>query len=80
MLQPLVELNLYGKTNAERGIGAGVSAFDAGLRIRYEFRREFAPYLGVIWTNAFGKTADFAAAAGETTDGRRLVAGLRLWF
>ncbi len=80
VLQPLVELNLYGKTNAERGIGAGVSAFDAGLRIRYEFRREFAPYVGVIWTNAFGKTADFAAAAGETTDGRRLVAGLRLWF
>ena len=46
VLQPLVELNLYGKTNAERGIGAGVSAFDAGLRIRYEFRREFAPRSG----------------------------------
>ena len=80
VVQPLVELNVYGKTNSERGIGAGVSALDAGLRIRYEFRREFAPYLGVIWTNAFGETADFASAAGETGDGRRLVAGLRLWF
>ena len=80
VLQPLVELNLYGKTNAERGIGAGVSEFDAGLRIRYEFRREFAPYLGVIWTNAFGATADFARAAGDTPGGRRFVAGLRLWY
>ena len=80
VLQPLVELNLYGKTNSERGIGAGVSELDAGLRIRYEFRREFAPYVGVIWTNAFGQTADFAKAAGESTGGRRFVAGLRLWY
>ena len=80
VLQPLVELNLYGKTITERGIGAGVSAFDAGLRIRYEIRREFAPYLGVVWTRAFGDTAAFARAAGETTGGRRFVAGLRLWY
>ena len=62
MLHRPIEFTLYGKTNAERGIGAGVSAFDAGLRIRYEFRREFAPYVGVIWTNVFGQTADFAAS------------------
>ncbi len=79
-LQPLVEVNLYGKTNAERGIGAGVSSFEAGVRIRYELRREFAPYLGLTWHRSFGETAGFAEAAGETTSGRRFVAGLRLWF
>ena len=79
-LQPLVELNLYGKTNAERGLGAGLSSFDAGLRIRYELRREFAPYVGVIWYNRFGETAELVEAAGELADGRRVVAGLRLWF
>ena len=79
-LQPLVEVNLYGKSNAERGIGAGVSSFDAGLRIRYELRREFAPYLGVTWHSRFGETARFLEAAGESTGGRRFVAGLRLWF
>ena len=79
-LQPLVELNLYGKTNVERGLGAGLSSFDAGLRIRYELRREFAPYVGVIWYNRFGETAGLAEAAGELADGRRVVAGLRLWF
>ena len=80
VLQPLVELNLYGQTNAERGIGAGLSSFDAGLRVRYELRREFAPYLGVIWNNRVGETAGLADAAGESPDGRRVVAGLRLWF
>ena len=79
-LQPLVEVNLYGRTIAERGIGAGVSSFDAGMRIRYELRREFAPYLGVTWHGRFGETARFAEAAGESTGGRRFVVGLRLWF
>ena len=76
--QPVIEVNLYGKNNPARGIDAGVSAVDVGVRIRYEFRREFAPYLGVMWTNAVGEAGDFAA--GETTDGRRFVAGMRLWF
>ena len=80
VLQPLVEVDLYGKTNADRGIGAGVSSFDAGLRIRYELRREFAPYLGVTWHSRFGETAEFAEAAGDSTGGRQFVAGLRFWF
>ena len=79
-LQPLIEVSLYGKTDAERGIGAGISSFDAGLRIRYEVRRELAPYLGVAWHDTFGETAGLAEAARETTGGRRFVAGLRLWF
>ena len=80
VLQPLVELNLYGKTDTARRIGAGVSSFDAGLRVRYEFRREFAPYVGVTWRDTFGDTSRLAEAAGEPTGGHRVVAGLRLWF
>ena len=76
----ILPVHLYGQPNVERGIGAGVSSFDAGLRIRYELRREFAPYLGVTWHRRFGETAGFAEAAGESTGGRRFVAGLRLWF
>ena len=41
---------------------------------------ELAPYIGVTWSNAFGETADFAEAVGETPDSRRLVAGVRFWF
>jgi copper resistance protein B len=80
VLQPLVEVELFGKSDPERGIGAGLSATDVGLRLRYEFTREFAPYLGVTWNNKWGRTADFAEAAGEDPGGARFVAGLRLWF
>jgi copper resistance protein B len=80
IFQPLVEAEIFGKSDPERGIGAGVSTTDAGFRLRYEFRRELAPYVGVVWSNKWGKTADFAEAAGEATGGARLVTGVRLWF
>ena len=80
ILQPLVEMEIYGKSEPERGIRAGLSSADAGLRLRYEIRRELAPYAGVVWNWKFFGTADFAEAAGESTGGARLVLGLRLWL
>jgi copper resistance protein B len=80
VFQPLMEVELLGKSDPERGVGAGLSTTDAGFRIRYEFRREFAPYVGVTWSSKWGKTADLAEAAGEETGGARLVTGMRLWF
>ncbi|MBN4048936.1 copper resistance protein B, partial [bacterium AH-315-N22] len=52
----------------------------AGLRLRYEIRREFAPYIGVNWTRLYGDTADYAREEGEDTDDFRFVAGIRFWF
>ena len=80
IVQPLVEVELFGKDDPERGIGAGLSTTDAGVRFRYELRRELAPYIGVTWNRKYGKTADFAEAEGEATSGARLVTGVRLWF
>jgi copper resistance protein B len=80
ILQPLVELDVAGKSDPERGIGAGVSSTDAGVRLRYEWRREIAPHVGVTWSRKWGKTAEFAEAEGEGRGGVRLVTGLRLWF
>jgi copper resistance protein B len=80
VLQPLVELEIYGKSDPERGIGAGLSSGEAGLRVRYEFRREFAPYIGVTWNRKFFGTGDFARAAGEDTGGARFATGVRVWF
>lgn len=80
VLQPLLEVELFGKSDPERGIGAGLSTTDLGFRLRYEFRREFAPYIGVTWSNKWGGTADFAEDAGEDTGGARFVTGVRLWF
>ena len=80
MLQPLVELELVGKSDPARGVGAGLSTTDIGFRLRYELRREVAPYVGVTWNNKWGQTADYAETANEETGGARLVTGLRLWF
>jgi len=80
ILQPEVEVNLYGKADPARGIGSGVSDAALGLRLRYEIRREFAPYIGVVWTRRFGATADFVRADHQAVFDRQWVAGLRIWF
>jgi len=80
VLQPELEANLYGKSDRESGIGSGLSDIDAGLRLRYEIRREVAPYVGVAWRRSFGSTADFARAEGEDASDLQLLAGIRVWF
>lgn len=80
ILQPEIEFNLYGKDDPENGIGSGLASADVGLRLRYEIRREFAPYLGLAWSQKFGGTADLSRAAGHDTSDLQFVAGLRMWF
>ena len=80
VLQPEAELNFYGSDDPERLIGAGLSDLELGLRLRYEFRREIAPYLGVSWSKRFGDSADLAQAAGDDPDEVSWVAGIRAWF
>ena len=80
ILQPRAELNLYGKDDLDNRLGSGLSDLAVGLRLRYEFSRQFAPYIGVEWTDTYGDTADYRRAAGEDTSGTQFVAGLRFWF
>ncbi len=80
VLQPNVEVNVYGKNDRARNIGSGLSDIEAGLRLRYEISRQFAPYIGVSWKRKFGNTAGFARAAGEDVRDTKFVAGIRIWF
>lgn len=80
ILQPRAELTLYGKDDVDNGLGSGVSESAFGLRLRYEFARQFAPYIGIEWTNKFGDTADFSRAANKPVRDTRYVVGVRLWF
>ena len=80
ILQPLVEIGLSAQDIPELGIGAGLSTTEAGLRLRYEIVPEFAPYVGVEWEQAYGRTADFREAAGDAAGGVRFLAGVRIWF
>lgn len=80
ILQPLVEASFNGKDDARRDIGSGLGTVEAGLRLRYEITRQFAPYVGVVREKAFGRTADYRREAGEDSDDTRFVAGVRIWF
>ena len=80
VLSPEIEVNLHSKDDVDTGVGSGLSDLELGLRLRYEFRREFAPYIGVSWSKKFGDTADFARDEGEDTDDVQIVAGVRAWF
>lgn len=80
ILAPKLELNLNAQDVPELGLGAGLSTLEAGLRLRYEIRPEFAPYIGVVHEQSLGDTADFVRAADEDTRDTRFVAGVRAWF
>lgn len=78
--QPRTELSFAIQDVPELGIGSGLSSAELGLRLRYEIRREFAPYVGVSWVRAVGESADFAREEGEDVGSVSFVAGLRLWY
>jgi len=80
ILQPRAELNFALQDIPELETGSGLSTVETGLRLRYEIRREFAPYVGVSWERSLGDTADFARAAGEDAGVLSFVAGVRFWF
>lgn len=80
ILTPEFEVNFYGQNDEDVGVGSGLSDTEAGLRLRYEFRREFAPYIGVNWTRKYGNTADFARAERQDTNDWQWVIGIRAWF
>lgn len=80
ILEPRAELQFYGKDDPERVIGKGLAEASAGLRLRYEFSRQFAPYIGVERAGSFGRTADYVRAQGGRAQQTRWVAGVRFWF
>jgi len=80
VLSPEIALTAYSKNDEEYEIGSGLSNMDLGIRLRYEIKREFAPYIGVNWSKKFGQTADYAREHDEDTSDVQVVAGVRIWF
>jgi copper resistance protein B len=80
VLQPRVELTLATQDVPESDLGSGVSIAAIDVRLRYELRRELAPYIGISFEKKFGRTADFARASGSDADDTAIVLGLRAWF
>jgi copper resistance protein B len=80
ILQPRVELNFAAQDVPEDRIGAGLTDAELGLRLRYEIKREFAPYIGVSYEAKTGRTATFARRDGDSAHATSLVLGIRTWF
>ncbi len=80
ILQPRVEAELSAQDIAARNVGAGLVSLSAGLRLRYEIAREFAPYVGVEHERLVGRTRRIARANGDDPASTALVLGVRAWF
>lgn len=80
ILQSSVEAEVWGKDDSSRGVGSGLSKIEAGFRLRYEFTRQFAPYIGVVRERVYGGTADLRRMQGGDIDDTRVVIGLHTWF
>lgn len=80
ILQPRTELNFAIQDVPANGVGSGLSKAEIGARLRYEIRREFAPYIGVEWERSVGETADLVRADGGDPSSVSFIAGLRVWF
>lgn len=80
VLAPEIELNWYLDDDDELAIASGFADVEAGIRLRYEITRHFAPYLGVNYEGLLGDTRDLAKDNGEEASDTQLVAGLRFWF
>lgn len=75
ILTPSLEADFYSKKDSSMQLGSGLSNIEAGIRLRYEIKREFAPYIGVTWEKTFGATQDFNPV-NETN----VLVGVRFWF
>jgi len=80
IVEPEIELNAAFQDVADELIGSGLNDFEFGFRMRYEIRREFAPYIGFSWTRRTGETADLFRDAGLSTRSGGFVAGIRAWY
>ena len=80
ILEPRLELEWYGQDEPALGLASGLARSEGGLRLRYEIRREVAPYVGVVSERRYGGSADLARAAGGDPRDTRFVAGIRLRF
>lgn len=80
VLQPRAEVGFAFQDISERELGTGVTDVNLDLRLRYEIKREFAPYIGVRYRTLLGETGNIAQAAGRDTEQLYFLVGVRFAF
>lgn len=79
ILQGRVEVNAAAQQAERFTTGRGLNNIEAGLRLRYEIRRKFGPYVGISYDRSFFRTADLVRQDGGDPKQLRFVAGVRVW-
>jgi copper resistance protein B len=80
ILQTRFETNAAVQRVEKFTTGSGLNNLELGFRLRYEIRREFAPYVGISLDKSFGETATLVRQQGGDPSQIRFVVGLRAWF
>ncbi len=80
VLQPRFETGFAFQDIARRDVGAGFTGLETGIRLRYEIKREIAPYIGVSWSKSLGETAAIARRAGKAENAVSAAIGVKLWY
>ncbi|GJL49219.1 MAG: copper resistance protein B [Nitrospirales bacterium] len=86
LLSQRLILQLRGETNVaiqrvkKFTTGSGLNNLEGGVRLRYEIRRELAPYVGVSLDRSFGETATLVRQEDGDPSQIRFVVGVRVWF
>ena len=80
ILQTRFETNAAAQRDEEFTTGSGLNNLEFGVRLRYEIRREFAPYVGISLDRSFGETATLVRQEGGNPSQVRFVVGVRTWF
>ena len=75
--EPELEVNAALQAVPEFRIRRGINEYEYGLRLRYEFRREFGPYIGWSWSRPMGVNLSGATVAIPAQS--QIVVGLRAW-
>jgi copper resistance protein B len=79
VIQPRFEINAAIQRVERFTTGSGLNNIEMGFRLRYEFKRQFAPYLGVSFDRSFFGTADLVRQDGGDPRQIGFVVGVRLW-
>jgi copper resistance protein B len=74
VLVPNLELSIYSDNDNDREITSGLSLAELGLRLHYEIKREFSPYIGINFEKKFGNSEV------EESSESQLVLGLSFWL
>lgn len=79
ILQPRLESNVAFQQVERFTTGRGLNNIELGGNLRYEVRRQFAPYVGVSFDKSFFGTADLVRQDGGDPTQVRFVVGVRMW-